>query len=573
MGFGSTKRRTHSKVGSTTLRAFHFRIETSACEAAKLRRVFDLAWELRNDQVRVLQENRLAAREAKRQGIEPHYIDSMELKRMVASARLHPKFHALHSDVRQALSLRVSEGQKRWLEAIKAGRSGVRPPGLMARKDFRSITFQKYGTAAHVKSGMLHLSKIGAFRIIGWRKMRGAKKSLTVKWKDGHWWAIVMCQVQQRDACRPYSVAITEGLADAGIDPGIATVMTDSLGQSYATPKPLKKAKAKLRHLQKAVSRKFEARKTAHLDVLAAARASAAPGSQGATAPVAAGLAPSLKTVSYSARLKRSIWKLARAHTKVERVRDDAAKKAARRIEQRFARVAVEEHSLQFILRNRRLAKAGADVAIGKQKWALKSALGPGRYFEAKNTRIEGGNSQTCLCGEAVPKALSQRWHSCKACGLEAPRDQVSAVICQYETFGTLPELKKQEDSTPGLGVLEQSMWTKAAQMLEQRRGEGNGASGESRRPQSSKGSASARRSAVEPSAKRPAPRGSARRNTAGGASASSAEAKTSSHASTARSWPDEAQVRRASTSPSTHPMDGASRTLRPRSPLLQVGE
>lgn len=99
--------------------------------------------------------------------------------------------------------------------------------------------------------------------------------------------------------------------------------------------------------------------------------------------------------------------------TKVERIRDDVAKKVARRIERTCSRAAVEEHSLQFMVRNRRLAKATADVAIGKQKQALGNALGPGRYFEAATTRAGlGGNSQTYLCGAPVPKTLAQRWHS-----------------------------------------------------------------------------------------------------------------------------------------------------------------
>jgi hypothetical protein len=37
--------------------------------------------------------------------------------------------------------------------------------------------------------------------------------------------------------------------------------------------------------------------------------------------------------------------------------------------------------------------------------------------------------SQHCLCGERVPKALSQRTHHCPACGLRADRDVTSAVL------------------------------------------------------------------------------------------------------------------------------------------------
>jgi hypothetical protein len=83
--------------------------------------------------------------------------------------------------------------------------------------------------------------------------------------------------------------------------------------------------------------------------------------------------------------------------------------------------------------------------------------MGKGRYHDASNKREEGGNSQTCLCGCSVPKKLSERWHSCPECGLQGPRDQISAIICQYETYGSLPDISKNslisKMSTPGLGV------------------------------------------------------------------------------------------------------------------------
>lgn len=507
MSFGGKRK---GKPGGTTLRAFHFRLEATPQGSRKLHAVLDLAHELRNLQVGVLVANRDEAHAAKERGEQPVYLSAGDLKKLVASKELPQQFQALHSQVRQDISLRVSEGQKRWLEALKEGRPNVRPPGAIARKHFRSITYPQYGTAAHIKNGRLHLSKLGEFALIGWRKMRGAKKTVTLKWKDGHWWAIVMCEVQERDVCRP--LAEVQHLPDAGVDPGLAAVLTDSHGTSYETPKPLTKAQAKLRQLQKDVSRKFEIRKAQHEAKLALARAG------GNKAPVASGEVQSLTQAPYSNRLRTAIRKLARAHTKVSNVRLDVARKNARRIERSFSRVGVEEHSLGFMLRNRHLAKATSDVAIGMQKQALKSALGSGRYVAAPNRRAEGGNSQTCLCGEAVPKSLANRWHSCPACGLQGPRDQISAIIVQHTSFGTLPNV-----SAPGLGALEL-----AAKKLETRRGEANGASGESLRAELKR--ACVPRATSEASEKRRTPRKVPVRNIAGAAQAASAEAKTAGH-------------------------------------------
>jgi hypothetical protein len=148
MGFISTKRRMHSKPGSTTLRAFHFLIETSDTQFKKFHETFDLAWELQNQQTTALADSRKAAREAKLKGEEPQYLSGFDLKKRVAGKLLEPRFLGLHSQVRQALSLRVMEGQSRWFEAMKEGRRHVRPPAAMPRKKFRSITYPQYGTAA-----------------------------------------------------------------------------------------------------------------------------------------------------------------------------------------------------------------------------------------------------------------------------------------------------------------------------------------------------------------------------------------------------------------------------------------
>jgi hypothetical protein len=99
--------------------------------------------------------------------------------------------------------------------------------------------------------------------------------------------------------------------------------------------------------------------------------------------------------------------------------------------------VAVEEHGIKFMQSNRRLARTVSDVAPGMFKQILRHVLGP-RYLPTANRRAGiGGNSQSCLCGEPVPKTLKDRWHHCPACGLDADRDVVSANIAMHISLGT----------------------------------------------------------------------------------------------------------------------------------------
>jgi putative transposase len=73
------------------------------------------------------------------------------------------------------------------------------------------------------------------------------------------------------------------------------------------------------------------------------------------------------------------------------------------------------------------LALSISDAAWGQFIAILVGkAEGAGRQTGAVNPR---DTSQTCVCGEPVPKDLSERWHHCPRCGLSLPRDQVSAML------------------------------------------------------------------------------------------------------------------------------------------------
>lgn len=99
--------------------------------------------------------------------------------------------------------------------------------------------------------------------------------------------------------------------------------------------------------------------------------------------------------------------------------------------------IAVEEHGVRFMQKNRRLSRAVSDVAPGMFKSMLKHTLGANRYVPVATSRLGiGGNSQTCLCKARVPKTLKERWHACPACGLSADRDTVRANIAIDIAFG-----------------------------------------------------------------------------------------------------------------------------------------
>jgi putative transposase len=409
---------------STVTRAYQFLIETPLERSQKLFNTLNPCGELRNLLALERERNRHEQRSVREAGGIPQYLTKNAQYRTVSElARSDPRFSHIHSQVLQNVADRIDAGNKRWLEALSEGRAQVKPPRPIDLKRYRSFTYTQYGSSAHLHRGVLHLSKLGDFRVHDYRKMRGRPKTVTIAFKHGRWWVIISCEIQVKDVCR--SLDVVAHLPDTGIDPGLTALATTAQGEIHDPPKALKAALGDLRHEQRKLSRKFEARKVAFgLENVRLRDAGAA------------SLA-TLREFATSNRLKTQIKRVARCHTRVHRVRDHHQKRLARQLEGQYRRVAVEEHGVKFMFANRRTARAAADRAIHAFKGHIQSAMGEARYAATPNFRPGiGGNSQSCLCGAKVPKTLKDRVHQCQACGLTAPRDQVSANIVMGIAFG-----------------------------------------------------------------------------------------------------------------------------------------
>lgn len=442
-------------------------LEANASLSAKLHRWLDTLhglYELLRQQRENDRERARSARAAG--GAHAFLTKGNQYNTIKALAKADTELGAVHSQVRQDVADRIEHGTKRWLK----GEAG--PLKSQPRSRYRSFTFTQYGFAVKIRSGRLHMSGLGEARLVGLRKLPGRVKSTRLVFKQGRWFAQFTCEVQRQHSEREerHASAATQALPDTGLDTGLARIATLADGTVFTPNKPLKTLLPLLRREQRHLSRQFEARKRAFV----AAR-------EQFKAQHLHGPLPEKSLAPLSNRLKRQIRRVAVLHAKVENTRRDQLRKVARRLEQRYRLVAVEEHGVEFMKRNRRTSRAVSDVAPGLFKNLLKHTLGE-RYVPVGTTRAGiGGNSQTCLCGERVPKALKERRHKCKACGLDADRDTVSANIVMGVAFGyaNLGEVKLP---VPGQGVV--------------RRGEGKS------RCKSSQPGASAR--ATEPPVKRP---------------------------------------------------------------------
>jgi putative transposase len=98
--------------------------------------------------------------------------------------------------------------------------------------------------------------------------------------------------------------------------------------------------------------------------------------------------------------------------------------------------IVVEKLNIRGMVKNRPLAKSIMDAG-----WFLFLEILRHKAARAGRGVVEvnpAGTSQICsACGEAVPKKLSQRWHSCPYCASEMHRDHNAARNIQKRGGGT----------------------------------------------------------------------------------------------------------------------------------------
>ncbi len=172
-----------------------------------------------------------------------------------------------------------------------------------------------------------------------------------------------------------------------GIDMGLNAYYTDSEGTTVDNPRYLHKAEKRLKRF----SRKHS------------------------------------KCAKKSHNRKKAQKKLAKAHLKVQRQREDFARKAANALIPSSDMVAYEKLSIHNMVKNPHLAKSISDASWGAfLRWV--------NYCGAIQTVpvipvAPQFTSQDCsACGNQVKKSLSVRTHICSKCGVVLDRDHNAAI-------------------------------------------------------------------------------------------------------------------------------------------------
>jgi putative transposase len=190
-----------------------------------------------------------------------------------------------------------------------------------------------------------------------------------------------------------------------GIDMGLKVFYTDSDGEQIENPRHYRKAETKLKRLHRRVSRKQKKSKNR----------------------------------------KKARQRLAKASLKVQRQREDFARKTANALVSSHDLIAYEHLQIRSLVKNHKLAKSIHDVAWGQFLGWVKSY---GIMHDVAIIAVAPQyTSQDCSgCGERVKKTLSTRTHVCPSCGLVLDRDENAAInILAKALEGTLGHRETHE--------------------------------------------------------------------------------------------------------------------------------
>jgi putative transposase len=318
-----------------------------------------------------LQERRDAYQKS---GVSLHYYDQAnQLKEIRTAGSLGLANYSACQDILR----RVEKTFKAFFRRVKAGQKAGYPR-FKSRRRFDSYTFPSYGDGCRLTDARLYLQGVGHIKVKLHRPVDGVIKTITVKRECGKWHACF--SVEGEATPLPGTDTYT------GLDMGLTAFVTLADGTEIDNPRYYQRAHAKLRLAQRRVARRKRGGKNR----------------------------------------RKAVLLLQKAHAKVKNQRTDFQHKIARTLVNAYGIISVEDLNIKG-LASGMLAKpvndAGWSAFIAKLAYKAAEA---GRKLMSVDPR---GTSQTCLCGAAVPKTLSQRWHQCPACGLSAARDHVSAQL------------------------------------------------------------------------------------------------------------------------------------------------
>ncbi len=302
-------------------------------------------------------------------------------------AREYPFARRLNSQARQAAADRAWAAIERFYENCKMKKPGKKGYPQF-QHDNRSVEYKTTGWKLAEDGKYLTFTDgcgIGRLRLVGNKKqhvetfpLQQIKRVRIVRRADGYF--VQFCVSASRQVVhQPTGQQV-------GIDVGLKAFYTDSEGNAVENPRFLRKAERRLKRLHRRVSKKQKKSKNRG----------------------------------------KARQRLSKAYLKVQRQREDFARKTANALISSSDLIAYEDLQIRNMVKNHRLAKSISDAAWGRFLWWVNSY---GGLHDVPVIAVTPHfTTQDCSgCGKRVYKSLSVRTHVCPHCGLVMDRDQNAA--------------------------------------------------------------------------------------------------------------------------------------------------
>ncbi len=303
-------------------------------------------------------------------------------------AKAYPFARRLNSQARQASADRAYFAISRFYENCREKKPGKKGYPQFQHNN-RSVEYKATGWKLDDDGRHITFTDgcgIGRLRLVGNKKqqietfpVKDIKRVRIVRRADGYY--AQFCVKTER------SVSHVPTGREIGIDVGLKSFLTDSEGNTVANPRHYRKAEKRLKRLQRGLSKKQKK----------------------------------------SANRKKAKKALASQHLKVQRQREDFARKQANTLVTSSDLIAYENLQIRNMVRNRKLAKSIHDAGWGIfLQWLARYAFLHDIPVIAVAPHY---TSQKCSdCGTIVQKSLSIRTHICHGCGVVLDRDQNAAL-------------------------------------------------------------------------------------------------------------------------------------------------
>ena len=307
---------------------------------------------------------------------------------------LNKRFNRVKRDIKWAKDMdqrAASFGIKNLGDAISRWQSGQnRFPKKKKRRDRQSYSTDP--TSVRIKGKRIRLPKIGWVRMFQKLRFKGEVIKVTLSRTAHRWFVSITVDTGKANAPRD-----TRGLPVIGIDVGINSLATLDTGKKYPNPRPLKRYERKLKREQRSLSKK----------------------------------------VFLSNNWYKQKRKVERIHYRIACIRIDAQHKATTEIVKSVSMIGIETLKITNMLKNKKLAKALSDAALGGFLEKLKSkaeVLGI-PVIEAPQFYA---SSKTCSrCRHKKEKlSLSERQYHCDICGYSVDRDVNAAINLKHLAVG-----------------------------------------------------------------------------------------------------------------------------------------